>query len=235
MFNWLFWVVIIFLVIMAIVGLKKGFIKMLFSLVSLIVTIVLTIIISPHVADFLMESTELYDIAQEKTCEFIENVVLAMEEEAGESKTIDELPLPEVIKDLLHENNNEESYGILGVDNLADYIGAYVARMVVNAVAFSGTFLVIFLAIKLVVALLDLISKLPLINGVNKLAGAALGLVEAFIILWILCLAVTSFAGAEWGRTLLNMINESEFLSFIYNNNYLMRIVSDVLKVVLYI
>lgn len=235
MFNWLFWVVIVFLAIMAIVGLKKGLVKMIFSLVSLIVTIILTVMISPHVAEFLMESTELYDMAQEKTCEFIEKVVLAMEEEAGESMTIDELPLPEIIKDMLNENNNEESYDILGVNNLADYIGASVARMVVNAAAFTGTFLVIFIAIKLIVALLDLISKLPLINGVNKLAGAALGLVEAFVILWILCLVVTSFAGTEWGRTLLSMINESEFLSLIYNNNYLMRLASDVLKVILYI
>jgi len=233
MFNWLFWLVVIFLVVMAIVGLKQGLVKMVFSLVSLVLTIILTIIISPYVSDLLLEHTGLYDAAKEKTCGFIETMVDAMEAEAGESKTIDELPLPEAIKELLHENNNEESYSILGVDNLADYIGAYVAGIVVNAVAFIATFIVLFIAIKLLVLLLDLISKLPLINGVNKIAGVALGLVEGFIILWVLCLLVTSVAGSEFGRTLLNMIDDSAFLSFIYNNNYLMRIVSDVLKVVL--
>lgn len=234
MVNWLFWIVAAFLAVMAIVGIKQGFVKMVFSLVSLIVTIILTIIISPYVADFLMESTSLYETAKEKTGDFIETIVDAVEEEAGESKAIDELPIPEAIKKLLHENNNEESYSILGVDNLADYIGAYVAGVAVNAVAFSATFIVIFIAIKLIVLLLDLISKLPLLNGVNKMAGAALGLVEGFIVLWVLCLVVTSIAGSEFGRTLLNMIDESRFLSFIYNNNYLMRIVSDVLKVVLF-
>lgn len=234
MSNWLFWIVIAFLAVMAVVGIKRGFVKMVFSLVSLIVTIGLTIIISPYVADFLMESTSLYEIAKEKTGNFIEAIADTVEAEAGESKTIDELPIPDAIKDLLHKNNNEESYGILGVDNLSDYIGACVAGMIVNAAAFLATFVVIFIVIRIIVFLLDVISKLPLINGVNRLAGGALGLAEGFIVLWILCLVVTSTAGSEFGRTLLIMIDENEFLSCIYNNNYLMRIVSDVLKVVLY-
>lgn len=233
--NWLLWVVLAFLAVMVIIGLKNGFVKMVFSIVSLIATIILTIIIGPHVATYLKENTSVYETVQQKTCLFIENALIKMEDEAGESKKIEDLPLPDVIKDKLLENNNEETYELFGAESLGEYISEYVSNVVVKAIAFCGTFIVILIAIKLVVYLLDLISKLPLLNGVNKTLGAALGFVEGMIILWLLCLVVTAGAGSEWGQNMLAMINESEFLSFIYNNNYLMRFATDVLKLVLMI
>ena len=233
--NWLLWIVLIFLAVMIFVGLKKGLVKMLFSIISLIATIILTVIIGPHVATYLKDNTPVYETVQEKTCLFIENALIKMEDEAGESKKIEDLPLPDVIKDWLLENNNEETYGIFGADSLGEYISEYVSNVVINAIAFVSTFLVIFIAIKLVVYFLDLLSKLPLLNGLNKTLGAALGLLEGFIILWLLCLLVTAGAGSEAGQTMLALINESEFLSFIYNNNYLMRVATDVLKLVLMI
>lgn len=233
--NWLLWIVLAFLAVMVIIGLKNGFVKMLFSIVSLIATIILTIIIGPYVATYLKESTPVYETVQQKTCIFIENALIKMEEEAGESKKIEDLPLPNVIKEKLLENNNEETYNLFGAESLGEYISEYVSGIAVNAIAFCATFIVILIAIKLIVYFLDLISKLPLLNGLNRTLGAALGLLEGLIVLWILCLVVTAGAGNEWGQHLLAMINESEFLSFVYNNNYLMRFATDVLKLVLMI
>ena len=233
--NWLLWIVLAFLAVMVIIGIKNGFVKMLFSLVSLIATIILTVIIGPHVATYLKENTSVYEAVQQKTCMFIENALIKMEEEAGESKKIEDLPLPDVIKEKLLENNNEETYDLFGAESLGEYISEYVSGVAVNAIAFCATFIVIFIIIKLVVYFLDLISKLPLLNGLNRTLGAALGFLEGMIVLWLLCLVVTACAGSEWGQNLLAMINESKFLSFIYNNNYLMRFTTDVLKLVLMI
>ena len=233
--NWLLWTVLAFLAVMVIIGIKNGFVKMLFSLVSLIATIILTIIIGPHVATYLKENTSVYETVQQKTCMFIESALIKMEEEAGESKKIEDLPLPDVIKEKLLENNNEETYDLFGAESLEEYISEYVSGVAINAIAFCATFIVVFIVIKLVVYFLDLISKLPLLNGLNRTLGAALAFLEGMIVLWILCLVVTAGAGSEWGQNLLAMINESEFLSFIYNNNYLMRFATDVLKLVLMI
>lgn len=231
--NWLLLIVVAFLIFMAIIGLKKGFIKMIFSLVSLIATIILTIVLGPHVATYLKDNTSIYETVQQKTCLFIENALIKMEEEAGESKQIEDLPLPDIIKDWLVENNNEETYELFGAESLGEYISEYVSNVAVNAIAFVVTFIVILIVIKLVIYFLDLVSKLPFLNGVNKMLGVALGLIEGLVILWVLCLVVTAAAGSEWGQSLLGMINSNEFLSFIYNNNYLMRLATDVLKLVL--
>ena len=112
-------------------------------------------------------------------------------------------------------------------------IKEYVSNVVINAIAFFSTFIVILIAIKLLVYFLDLVSKLPLLKEINKSLGAVLGLLEGFLVLWLLCLLVTAGAGSSSGQVLLGLINESEFLSFVYNNNYLMRVATDVLKLVL--
>lgn len=231
--NWLLWMVLAFMAVMAIIGLKNGFVKMLFSIVSLTATIIITAVIGPHVAAYLKENTSVYETVQQKTCAFIENALIKMEEEAGESKKIEDLPLPEVIKEKLLENNNEETYNLFGAESLGEYISEYVSGVAVNAIAFCATFIVVFIAIKLIVYFLDLISKLPLLNCLNRSLGAALGLLEGMLVLWLLCLVVTAGAGNEWGQNLLAMINESEILSFIYNNNYLMRFATDAFKEVL--
>lgn len=229
--NWLLWIVIAFLAFMGIMGLKKGFIKMLFSIVSLIATIILTMIINPRVSDYLKNKTKVYATVQEKTCAFIEDTILKTEEGEDSGKTIEELPLPDIIKNKLLENNNEGTYSLFGANTLGEYISIYIANIIVNAIAFCATFLVIFIAIRLVVYLLDLLSRLPLINGMNKLLGLALGLLEGLLVLWVFCLVVTACAGTSWGRATLEQIGNNGFLGFIYNNNYLMRIITDILKI----
>lgn len=229
--NWLLWIVIAFLAFMGMLGLKKGFIKMLFSIVSLIVTIILTMVINPRVSDYLRNKTKVYETVQEKTCEFIEDTILKAEEGEEGGKTIEELPFPDIIKNKLLENNNEDTYSLLGANTLGEYISIYIANIIVNAIAFCATFFVIFIAIRLVVYLLDLLSRLPLINGMNKLLGLALGLLEGLLVLWALCLVVTACAGTSWGRAALEQISNNGFLGFIYNNNYLMRIITDILTI----
>ncbi|MBQ9766407.1 MAG: CvpA family protein [Lachnospiraceae bacterium] len=233
MFNWLLLIVILFFVIMGIYGFNKGFVKSLFSLVTLILTVIFTVIISPHIATWVKENTGMYDAAKDGVCEFIANLAEAAEEEAGESKEIDELPLPEAIRDFLDEHMGKDEEVDLSIDKYGEKAGAYIANIVINAATFIATFIVIMIILKVLVQLLDVISKLPVLNGVNRLAGTALGLLEALIIVWILCVAVTAGASTDLGLIFLEQINESDVLSFLYNNNYLMRVISDVLEMTL--
>lgn len=231
--NWLFWAVIVFLLIMLIIGIKKGLIKMVFSVVSIIAAIVLAIVLCPYVSGYIKNKTPIYSIVREKTSIFVENAFLKMEESAGESKKIEELPLPKVLKDQLIQNNNDKMYDVLGAKNIGEYVSEYVSNVLIKVIAFCIIFIAALIIIKILVYTMNLISsKMPLVNGLNRLLGGLLGLIEGFIILWLLCLVVTAGAGSEWGQKLTELINNSTFLSFIYNNNYLMRVLTEVLKLV---
>ena len=95
----------------------------------------------------------------------------------------------------------------------------------INALAFIVTFIVILIILWLVFAALNLISKLPVLNSMNKTAGFLAGAVQGLVIVWVLFILLTVFGGTTFGRDALQMIGENEALSFIYNNNLLLRYV----------
>ena len=128
---------------------------------------------------------------------------------------IEELPIPEQMKRLLTENNNIEVYKMMGVEFFRDYVGGYLADTILKATVFMVLFLAVFIVLQIVVIWLDLIAKLPILSGINKIAGAVLGGVEALIFIWIVCLILTAFSGTGFGKTALTQIDASIWLSWI--------------------
>lgn len=242
MYNWLLIGVLIFLGFQILNGYRKGFVRIALSMVALIATIVAVSVLSPYVSKFLNENTKIHTRIQEKAEGFIvealegqvDNLVITeAEKREDQIQIISKLPLPKALKETLGENNNSEIYHLLGVNSFGEYLSSHLAYMILNAIAFVGTFIVIGFLIQCIVFMADLLSKLPVINGFNKLAGTIMGLTKGLIILWILCLFVTAFVGTEIGKSVLGMIEDSIVLSFIYNNNYLMLLITNLVKVIL--
>lgn len=73
--------------------------------------------------------------------------------------------------------------------------------------------------------LTNLISKLPVIHGINKSTGVAAGIVHGLFILWFLCIALMLFEDSETGRIILAYIKRSDLLSVIYKHNILKDII----------
>lgn len=226
--NWLLIGVLLFIVICTVNGYCKGFIKLAVSFIFVILTIVLVKMATPYVGTFLQEYTPIYNSIKE-------NCMEVFREDAGEYdsqrktdqvKAIENSSLPEHLKNSLMENNNSEIYNILEVTGFDDYVGTYIAKTLTDIIAFVVSFLVIYLVLKVIVVSLDIISHLPVLHGLNKMAGLVLGFGESLVFIWVAFLAVTVFCSGEWGRMILGMINESEFLAFLYTNNYLLEIIN---------
>ena len=138
---------------------------------------------------------------------------------------IENMDLPENIKEMLLENNNSESYDVLAVSGFHDYIGAYLANMIINALAYLLSFLLVWTAIRAILLALDVVTKLPLLHGINRLAGGVLGLVYGIVLVWIAFLLVTILCNGDLGRQFFGLISENPFLLFLYNQNVIMKIV----------
>ena len=132
--------------------------------------------------------------------------------------------------ELLTENNNKEVYKMMGVEFFQDYVGGYLSDMVLKAAVFVVLFLVVYIVLQIVVIWLDLIAKLPILSGINKMAGAVLGGVQALVYIWIGCLILTMFSGTEWGAMTLAQISSSRWLSWIYDHNLLTYLVLGLIR-----
>lgn len=151
----------------------------------------------------------------------------------AQHRFIEEMPLPDVLKELLIENNNDEVYQLLGVDEFAEYIGNYLANVIVNLIGFVILFVVIYIMLKLLAGALNLVAKLPVLSGINQIAGALLGGLEGLFFLWLASLPVTAFSASSWASAVLEQIEASPWLSFLYHYNPVSRLALGIVKGIL--
>lgn len=151
----------------------------------------------------------------------------------AQRRFIEEMPLPDALKELLIENNNDEVYQLLGVDAFAEYIGNYLANVIVNLIGFVILFVVIYITLKLLAGALNLVAKLPVLSGINQIAGALLGGLEGLFFLWLAFLPVTAFSASSWASAVLEQIEASPWLSFLYHYNPVSRLALGIVKGIL--
>ena len=223
--NWLFCVVVALIAYHVIDGLWRGFIKKSVAAVSLIVTLVLVTYLTPHITVFIQDYTSLHETLQEKCSEAFLDEEYNQDVKTDQVMMIENMNLPENIKELLLENNNNEAYGILGVTGFYEYIGAYLANAIINTMAYLISFVIIWTLLRAILLALDVVSKLPVLNEINRLAGGALGLVIGVTLVGVVFLLVTVLCNGAFGRSFFAMICENPFLLFLYNQNIIMKIV----------
>ena len=85
----------------------------------------------------------------------------------------------------------------------------------------------------MIVVWLDLIAKLPILSGLNQIAGAVLGAAEALVFIWIACLVFTALSGTALGRGVLAQVEASVWLSWLYDHNMLTLMIFGILQSVL--
>lgn len=225
MTNWLFWAVLALIAYQVIDGFWKGFIKKSVSALSLVITLVLVTWITPQITTFIIEKTSIQTTLQEKCSEMF------LDEEYNENvKTdqvlmIENMNLPENIKEKLVENNNTEAYHLLEVTGFHQYVGAYLANMIISAMAYLIAFVVVWTVLKAILLALDVVTKLPLLHGINKLAGGILGLAQGIVITWVVFLLGAVLCNGQMGQQFMKLIQENLFLSLLYQLNPIMRIV----------
>ena len=235
--HWLEIITAVYLVGMIIRGHQIGFIRLAVSAAALLFTIVTVKYTQPYVIDWLKYDTGIYETMKENLVESIgideilnEMGLQTSIQKADEWQIIEELPIPEQMKSLLIENNNMEVYKMMGVEFFRDYVGGYLADLILKAAVFLVLFLVVYIGLQILMVWLDLIARLPILSGINKLAGGILGGIQAMIFIWIACLILTMFSGTELGGIALSQVYRSPWLSWIYDHNLLSYLVLGLIR-----
>lgn len=141
-----------------------------------------------------------------------------------QTQAIQQADLPNVFKSLLTVNNNSEIYQQLGVETFAQYVGSYLAKLIINIVAFLITFVLISIILRAIVFALDIVSSLPGVGIVNRLAGGVIGMAGAMVIVWTLYIIITLMYTTTVGKELFQMIQENQFLTMLYEYNPIMKL-----------
>ena len=138
---------------------------------------------------------------------------------------IENLPLPQLLKDLLLDHNNEEGYENLQVNNFQDYIVHFISTIILNLISFLAAVILVRLLLWGAIAALDLLSHIPVLSFLNRLAGLLLGLVQGLFWLWVFFLLLSVCSATEIGMQLMSMVQQSALLSGLYEKNLFLQIV----------
>lgn len=226
--NWILYVVIGIIVMLGLIGYRKGLVKMVFSLTSTIIAILLAAFLSPVVAQIIKSNDKIVDFLDEK----VSILVDFSEEDSKETKAskqedlIESLPLPESIKQSLAEDNTEEEYEAMQVEDFEGYVCRRITNVIINAISFIIVLIIAIVALWFVCSTLNILAKLPLLRQLNTTAGLGVGLAEGVLLVWILFAVLTMFVGTKFGREAMELIGENRFLDFLYKNNLVSKFIA---------
>lgn len=216
MFNIADFILIGVIALFILAGAARGLVKSLFGLGSIILSLVLAFALYPVVSEYLQQSPvgDFVTESVEKMLGERESVINAgaSAENDPEAGVAEEGGLPEIVQGAL-ENTGEA---------VKETASAGIAAAALNIISLLTVFIIVRLVLWIAAALLDIVTKLPVIHGCNKLLGAVMGGVSGLLIVYLL-LGLLTFTNllnttTDFGRT----VQSSLLLSQMYENNIIL-------------
>jgi len=225
--------VIIFLAIFLITGLVRGFLRILLTTFSLIITIVLAGMLAKPLAEFAENGTVIGPRVQHRIEEYVDDKLsnASAAASAVENSFIDALPLTASMKEDLKARNTLGGYVDQGVNSFSEYLAVNLTTLIIRILSYVILFIVIYLVLRLILRLSNVINHIPILGGINRIAGAIVGLAEGVIFLWIISMIIMMMSGTDFGIACERTIINSPFLQFIYEHNYLMAVINGVVGI----
>lgn len=230
--NWLLVAVALILIFCIYRGYRKGLLRMVYSMVSWVIMLAIVSVGTPYINDYLTYHTGIY----ETLAEHFEEKLQESMREAGNNQ-IDgtaqsEMQQLEALGISLPETllKNVVDYSADGVNEFMVQSGVYsnvaqnLAALAVKGIAALLAWLLAAVVVSIIAHILGIVSKIPVIRGVNKYLGLAAGAVYGILLIWSVFCITALCAGSEIGRMLIGMISESRILTLLYENNMVLMI-----------
>lgn len=202
-------------------AIKKGFVKSIIGLAGIVLAIIIGVSLSPQIGATIDKNIVKPFIKEN----IVKTFSKALADEAGKQVKINsetsiknlnikglynDSNTPQVAKDILNSLNinseklqqqlaetvsGPEAQATMGsfVEGLIDKSG--ISLMISKAIAFFIIFIVVLILTKIVEVVAGSVTKLPVLKQSDKLLGAAMGVVNALITIFIFCLIVKAVSG----------------------------------------
>lgn len=233
--NWVLILVIVVLAGYTITGYTRGFLKIVYSLISWLLMLVFVICAAPQIENYLKNETEIYSKAvvycEEKIRTQAEeqmasgdktSILAVMEENELLAALLEKLPQG-VIDEFLNQTS-ETADKLLERYDIYGKMAASMAELVIKGIAFLLALVIGAILSAILVKLIGFISHLPLIGFANSILGLAAGAVNGLLVIWSAFYLVAALSATEFCSKVLSYIYASEFLTVLYEKNILLLI-----------
>jgi len=234
------WVMVTIIALIAgftLLGLKRGFVKVVIGLASMFIAIVGAALLTKPVGAFLDKNTGIRASIDKTIVSFVDEQIENAKQEAMKAagvkdeselkvedliKKIDELSLPASVRDVIAEAAKKDvaAAGHAAAKEAAEKL----SDAVINGIAFIGCFIVLLIALIIIGNTLNVVAKLPVLHQLNGVLGGLLGFVEGIVAVWLFFAVIMAFAGQDWAQDALKQINDNDLLSGFYIINPILKL-----------
>lgn len=138
------------------------------------------------------------------------------------------LPLPDLLIRSLLQYDTPNMYELLDIQTIEEYIASYFAGLAVNIISVIVVFIVVWLIMRIITSMLDLVGRLPVIRVFNHGGGLIFGFLQGILIVWIGLIIINLFFLDPNRPEAYSLLNESLFAGIIYEYNPIMRILASI-------
>lgn len=234
------WVMVTIIALIAgftLLGLKRGFVKVVIGLASMFIAIVGAALLTKPVGAFLDKNTGIRASIDKTIVSFVDEQIENAKQEAMKAagvkdeselkvedliKKIDELSLPASVRDVIAEAAKKDvaAAGHAAAKEAAEKL----SDAVINGIAFIGCFIVLLIVLIIIGNALNVVAKLPVLHQLNGVLGGLLGFVEGIVAVWLFFAVIMAFAGQDWAQDALKQINDNDLLSGFYIINPILKL-----------
>lgn len=206
-------IVILFILLSAFTGYRKGLIGILVSLVGFVIAIILAFTFQPIVVDYINNNTQISPTINE----MVKNgVTKAIEQKTNTSKSNDFYAM---VISKFGENQD------------VDVITKNITSFILKGISFIFIFIIVITITFILQMLLNLVFNIPILSSVNKIGGIGIAAIMAIIKVWVILALVSFLSPFNIVGVITNLINQTTFTKLLYENNVLVSIISSNLKI----
>ncbi len=216
-------VVVAFFVIMSA---RKGFISASKNIITLILTVTLLASMQGVVLDALQNSP-LGDNIKKMVSENVTKTYRAenLPEETDTTDTeksimiCEAMSLPAFMTKSIEESIHQMSEI---KNNVMEVITDSITLLIMRIIALILLFILVRIFVFLAVKILESLFKLPGLNAINKSLGAVIGVINALLVIYIICGAVSVFTPTDKLALISETMDQTILLGYLYNHNLLL-------------
>ena len=234
-------------------GSRKGLVRTVFGLFSSIVVLLTGTVISPIISNQLRNNDKIFNAISTRIEKSLENYGKngkRDEQSVDKKKTKGEKSKGKKNRELINADDIYVPYKLLTGNQAVEEIitdilknehikkaredvqkevnhrvAIYLTGIVIN----SGTFILVYfiLSVGLLVLgkVLNIISKLPVINELNRMVGGIVGIFQGLVIVWLIFTLMMVFIEKPFIQEGMRQIEENAFLRILYESNIIAKII----------
>lgn len=203
--------IVVILVLFGIIGFRRGLVKSIISLTSIIVGFIAAKLFYIRLADYITSATNI----DSKINSFIYDKLMASFPNGQVSLTASDTntSLQWILTKLFHSENI--------INDTVSTISSQITVIILNVLAFVALFIVIIIIIKIIGVLLNKISQLPVLSFVNKLGGSIIGIIKGGLLCMLLVSVVSSLTIFTSNPTIVSLLSNSLLCKYFDIGNWL--------------